>query len=404
MSSLTVLLPLAAATPHTMYRFIAGTVETSLRQATAEGLPHSGRDAEGVAVVPNAALSWHAVTLPAGKALHGPALRALLIGLLEERVLDDVHHLHFALQPNWQPGQRAWVAVCHKPWLQGHLQALEAAQVPMHRVVPQLWPTADDAAPQWLATGTPQDSWLWVSSAQGVWGLPLAAAKARLNAAQKATAQLYAEPAVAEWAEQQLQLKPRLLHPAEPLHRATQSDWELAQFDLAATGAARWLKTLGRLRQTLWQSPAWRPARWGLAVLLASQVLGLNAWAWKLQADLRQRQASLTQVMTQTFPEIQVVVDAPLQMRREVQRLQQATGQTASDGLEPLLAALGQTLPAGQALNQIDFQNGQLRLKAQTLSEAQAAPMQAPLQALHYQLRREGADWVLTPTAARGAP
>lgn len=404
MSRLILSLPLAVASPHTVYRFTVGTAETSVRQAAAGMLPRSGRDTEGVAVVPAAGLSWHVVTLPAGKALRGSALRAMLIGLLEERVLDDVQDLHFALQSNWQPGERAWVAVCHKPWLQGHLQALEAAQVPIHRVVPQLWPMADDAAPQWLATGTPQDSWLWVSSAHGVWGLPLAAAKERLSAAQKATAQLYAEPAVAEWAEQQLQLKPHLLHPAEHLHMAAQSDWDLAQFDLAATGSTRWLKALGRLRQTLWQSPAWRPARWGLAVLLASQLLGLNAWAWKLQADLRQRQASLAQVVTQTFPEIQVVVDAPLQMRREVQRLQQATGQPASDGLEPLLAAIGQTLPAGMALNHIDFQNGQLRLREEVLSEAQAVPMQAPLQALHYQLRREGADWVLAPTSKRGAP
>ena len=65
---------------------------------------------------------------------------------------------------------------------------------------------------------------------------------------------------------------------------------------------------------------------------------------------------------------------------------------------------MGQTLPGGLALNHIDFQNGQLRLKEEALSEAKAAPMQAPLQALHYQLRREGTNWVLMPTTHRGTP
>ena len=139
-------------------------------------------------------------------------------------------------------------------------------------------------------------------------------------------------------------------------------------------------------------------------MLVLSQLLGLNAWAWKLQADLRQRQTSMGQVMTQTFPEIQVVVDAPLQMRREVQRLRQAAGQTGSDGLEPLLAALGQALPAGQAVTQIDFEAGELRLKDLALTEAQIGPMQTRLQAQQVQARREGADWVITTQITTSTP
>jgi general secretion pathway protein L len=110
-----------------------------------------------------------------------------------------------------------------------------------------------------------------------------------------------------------------LVQPAQSLIQAAQSEWDLAQFDLAATGSARWVKAWVRLQQALWQSPAWRPARWGVAVLLLCQVLGLNAWAWKLQSDLHSRQSDLVQIMKQTFPDIQVVVDAPLQMAREVQ-------------------------------------------------------------------------------------
>jgi len=404
MSSLILSLPLAAASPNCLYTLTEGPGTGSVREASAHLLPRADRNADVVAVVPANALSWHVVDLPGGKALSGPSLRAVLIGLLEERVLDDASQLHFALQPQWQAGQKNWVAVCNKAWLQGHLQALEAADILVNRVVPELRPQAAGVATQLLVTGTPQAGWLWVSAAQGVWGLPFPSGLEALSPDLLASAQLSAEPAVAESAEHQLRLKPRLMQPAQRLLKAAQSDWDLGQFDLAATGSARWLKTLGRVKQTLWQSSAWRPARWGLAVLVLSQLLGLNAWAWKLQANLRQRQASMGQVMTLTFPEIQVVVDAPLQMRREVQRLRQAAGQSGSDGLEPLLAALGQALPAGPALNQIDFEAGELRLKDLVLTEAQIGPMQTRLQAQQVQARREGADWVITTSAPRSLP
>ncbi len=401
MSNLIISLPLTAASPNSLYAFTEGAGASAVREASAALLPRTGRNADVLAVLPASAVSWHAVDLPAGKALSGPALRAVLVGLLEERVLDDVAQLHFALQPGWQPGQKTWVAVCDKTWLQGHLQALESVDLHVNRLVPSMWPPAAEAAAQLRATGTPQSAWLWVSDAQGVWGLPMPAGLASLHPQLLATAQLSAEPAVAEWAEHLLQIKPRLLQPAQGLVMAAQSDWDLAQMDLAATGSARWLKAWGRVQHTLWQSAAWRPTRWGLAVLLVSQVLGLNAWAWKLQADLRQRQTGMAQIIKQTFPEIQVVIDAPLQMDREVQRLRQAAGQPASDGLEPLLAALGQALPAGSAPIQIDYQAGELRLKNWRLSEAQAAQLQSQLQAQRVQARRDGAEWVIT---ARSAP
>ncbi len=406
MSHLILSLPLTAASPSSLYAFTEGTATASLRQASPALLPPVDRNTEVVAVIPAAALSWHAVDLPAGKALRGPSLRAVLVGLLEERVLDEAQQLHFALQPHWQAGQTTWIAVCHKSWLQGHLRGLEAAGILVNRVVPELSPLSHpgaDVGMQLLVTGTPQAAWLWVSDVQGVWGLPFPSGLVTVNA-QRGHAQLSAEPAVAEWAEHHLHLKPSLIQPAERLLKAALGDWDLAQFELAATGSARWAKTLGRVKQALWQSSAWRPARWGLGMLVLSQLLGLNAWAWKLQADLHQRQSSLAQVMVQTFPEIQVVVDAPLQMRREVQRLRQAAGQAGNDGLEPLLAALGQALPAGTALKQIDFQAGELRLKDLTLTDAQATQMQIQLQAHQAQGRRDGAEWVITALISGSSP
>jgi general secretion pathway protein L len=399
MSPLIISLPLTAASPTSVYAFTQGQSGTSahLRSASATLLPDTGRSTDVVAVVPAQALSWLEVDMPAGKPLRGDALRAALVGSLEDRVLDDPAALHFALQPLWQTGHRNAVAVCNKAWLQGHLQALEAAGRPVNRIVPALHParTKDDA--QLRVTGTPQDAWLWVCEPTGVWGLPVSPAHAAWTASVlEAAYPLSAEPAVAEMAAQALQRQPSLVQPAQRLMQAAQSEWDLAQFDLAATGSARWVKAWVRLQQALWQSPAWRPARWGIAVLLICQVLGLNAWAWKLQSDLHTRQSGLVQIMKQTFPDIQVVVDAPLQMAREVQGLRQAAGQTSRDGLEPLLASLGQALPAGQAINALDFQSGQLRIKNLNLSDAESSQLQTRLQTMGLNARREGPLWLIT--------
>jgi general secretion pathway protein L len=415
MSTLIISLPLLAASPSSLYAHTEGQAAPTLRNASAALLPPIGRSTDVVAVVPAQALSWHAVDLPAGKPLRGPQLRAALIGLLEDRLLDESELLHFALQPQWHTGRRAWVAVCHKAWLRGHLQALEAAGHPVNRVVPAVQPREAGAPWQVLASGTPDEGWLWVCAATGVWGIPFAptqhhaaghsawATRLGLPEATDTVAgqepqdwTLQAEPALAAMAEQALQRKPELVQPAQGLVQAAQTDWDLAQFDLAATGSARWIKTLLRTRQTLWTAPHWRPARWGVGVLLLTQLCGLNVWAWKLQSDLRSRQADMKQVITQTFPEIQIVVDAPLQMAREVQRLRQAAGLPQADGLEPMLAALGAALPAGQSIRQLDFQAGELRIQGPRLSATEADVMAQRLQTAALRARRDGEQWVIT--------
>eukprot|EP01034_Spumella_vulgaris_P002238 gene2238-2913_t len=71
----------------------------SAASAAAALLPQpTGAGAEVVAVVPAQALSWHQVELPKGTSAASPRLRAVLEGLLEDRLLDEPGDLHFALQ------------------------------------------------------------------------------------------------------------------------------------------------------------------------------------------------------------------------------------------------------------------------------------------------------------------
>ena len=59
-------------------------------------------DDDVVLVLPVRAVSWHRLTVPKVAASR---LRAVLDGLLEERVLADTTELHFALEPGGRAGQ-----------------------------------------------------------------------------------------------------------------------------------------------------------------------------------------------------------------------------------------------------------------------------------------------------------
>src|SRR5437867_908622 len=90
-----------------------------------------------IAVLADADVSWHRITLPKAPATR---LRAALVGVLEEHLLDDEDALHLAVAPQATAGQATWIAAVHKPWLAAELAALEAANIRIERVVPSSWP------------------------------------------------------------------------------------------------------------------------------------------------------------------------------------------------------------------------------------------------------------------------
>jgi general secretion pathway protein L len=152
--------------------------------------------------------------------------------------------------------------------------------------------------------------------------------------------------------------------------------------------------------QTLLHAPAWRIVRIGLASLLVLQVVGLNAMAWREQRALDQQKAQLSQILTTAFPSVQLVIDAPLQMQREVDALQRNAGRITSTDFEPMLASTANALPEGLVPTQWHFANHVLRAQGVQLNEAQANAAQTTLKAKHLQLRQEGADvWVIQPEA-----
>jgi general secretion pathway protein L len=115
---------------------------------------------------------------------------------------------------------------------------------------------------------------------------------------------------------------------------------------------------------------------------------------------LSQQKAQLSQILTTAFPSVQLVIDAPLQMQREVDTLQRNAGRVTSTDFEPMLAAAAGALPDGVVPAQWHFANQVLRAQGFQLNEAQANVAQTALKTQHLQLRQEGNDaWVIQPEA-----
>ena len=367
-------------------------------------LPAAGRAVEVVAVVPAARLSWQRVNLPRGVGPGSPRLRGVLEGLLEDQLLDEPPALHFALQPGAQPGGSAWVAVCERAWLAAHLAALDAAGRPPARIVPELSPQHGPTR-LWLS-GEPERPWLLMSGdgvPGGAQALPFGPGSAALLPAAAADApapELLAEPALAALAEQAFQRPVAIRSAAERLLHASRSPWDLAQLEFSRGGRARAARRAGTLWRDFLHAPAWRPARWALALLLLVNLAGLNLLAWRTgQALAAQRQAQQV-LLTDTFPQVKVVVDAPVQMAREVAALRQATGAASGRDLEPMLQAFGQLALTQQAPTAIEFEAGELRLKGLTLAAGALAEANPRLRPLGLHLRTEGDTAVLRQEGA----
>lgn len=387
-----------------------GSLPLVLQWAAAPLLPAADRQSETVVLVPAAALSWHRVELPAGLHKQAQRVQAALQGLLEDRLLDDPEHLHLALQADGAKLPRPWVAVCDRAWLSSHLNALEQAGLPVHRIVPEFAPGAASSPVQITGLGDADTGWLWVSHPErGVWGQPWTALRQAGLAAQEqlgltepehATALLQAEPAAVAVASELLGSGVRLMPPAQHWLAAVAGDWDLAQFELRANASSRQLKSWQRSASHLRHSPAWRPARWGLWLLLAAQLVGINAWAWKTRADWQAQQSSWAQVLRETFPQTSLVIDAPLQMAQQVERLRQNSGQLGAGDFETMLAALGQALPPGlTAPRQWSYQTGQMRVQDFQPNATQQQALQQSLSALGYTWRAQGDGWLMIAPA-----
>lgn len=385
MSSLLVSLPIEPATSATEWAYAVtpdGRTLSDHGKSPAALLPlPRGAGAEIVAVVPVQALSWHRVDLPKGMAPGTPRLRAALEGLLEEGLLDETDAVHVALQPGARAGEPAWVATCDRGWLRHALQQLENAGRGVGRIVPEFAP---EGAPGLAVLGDPQDPVVVASGEAGVLALPLTHASLPLLPALAEDASVLAEPAVAALAEQVLQRKVTLQQSPQRWMEAARTRWDLAQFEFASSSRARALKKISAGWGDVLRNPAWRPARWAAVLLLAVNLVGLNAWAWKERAGLEAKREQVRNTLRTTFPQVRVIVDAPVQMEREVAALRQQTGVASARDLDALLAALASALPPGRTPAALEYGGGELRARGLALSADELRGVSSHLRTLGY--------------------
>lgn len=411
MSTLILVLPAAPASNSGEYAYVlTGDGQSIEKQgsATASALPAAGRISQCIAVVPYTQLSWHSIHLPPGltKGARNPSnrLQTALSGLLEDRLLDDPASLHLALEPQALAGTSCWVAACNKAWLHGHIQALEAARHPVGRIAPEISP---QPTPRLWATGEAENPWLLATgldSSASICTLPLRGDKTALTALLQsvpADISIEAEPQTVR-AVESLGRPVALTTAAQRAVLACQSDWDLAQFELDQGSQSRMRRRFSSGWQSFWQAPQWRAARWAAMLALLTQLIGLNVWAWQENRAIAQKQQMLNALLLQSFPKVAVIVDAPVQMQRELALLRSNSGALSRDDLEPLLAASTQlqTLVNSSHLQAIDYQDRQLRLKGLKLEAQALTDAQERLAATGYQIQRDGSDLLLSAQSA----
>lgn len=358
-----------------------------------------------VAVVSETDIAWHRITLPKAPASR---LRAALSGVLEESILDDTAATHFALAPDASAGRPTWVAAIDHRWLKGELGRLERRQVFVDRVVPAAWPDDFPSGHFSEAVGSAgaserQDVALTWSHADGVAILRLQGGLARALLPQPVPPETRwsATPEVATAAERWLEASVLVVSNAERALQSTRTLWNLRQFDLASrhrgTRAARAL-----LRQGL--SPAWRPVRIGLLALATLQVIGLNLWAWHQHSELATQQRAMAGLLQRTFPQVRAVLDAPLQMEREVEVLRAMAGKPSAVDFEPLLHAAASAWPVTQApVNNLRFETGRLTLAALGWGDADIEQFRSQLRPVGWTVETADGQVSLSRPAAGAA-
>ena len=367
-------------------------------------IAHSGQAApselpapagEVVAVVPWQCLSWHAITLPPQT---GTRLTAVMHGLLEEQLLDDVGQLHLAVAPHTSTrrGGATVVAACSRSWLQQALAPLEAAGLRVQRLVPEYAPSMSPVLHLVQHAGHALGL---LRHAHGV--TPIPAMTRSAWAAQLAeVSTCWAEPGAVhvavDWCAAEAGLQPA---PQRWL-QAARTDWNLAQGEWGQSHARRSGRWLQQAWQTLRHHPDWRAVRWGVGLWLGAQLLGLNAWAWREQTQQHAQQVRQQRLLTDTFPNVRVVIDPALQMQREVDALRQATGSPSPRDADVMLAHLSQALPAQVSLRQLNYSNGELRWQASSPLDLDATNSQR-LQTRGYRLSQQGDEYRLRWEGAR---
>lgn len=320
-------------------------------------------------------------TLPRGSRQK---MRQLLPYAIEDKLVNDPDAVHVAAGAARADGQIALAAV-DKAWLARVLARLDAAGLRPRSAWPETllpalpaegWVVVWDGRSGFLRSGAQAGLSLDDGSAErppAALVLSAAAARAAASLPKQLLVRLHADapsPDMDAWS-QALGIPVALGETWSPLqHPDTPSGGiDLLQGAFASSSLAR----------------DWWPAL-RLPLILAGLLLLLQVGAttteWVLlKREKQQLQTAMEQHFRTAFPDARVVVDAPLQMQRNLAELRSASRQLTPGDFLPLLARTATALDADSRnrLRAVHYDSGQLRLEVALPDRAAADALQARL-------------------------
>lgn len=328
-------------------------------RAPAAALP---RATNVVAVLRPADVAFQRIFVPKAPSAR---MRAALVGVMEDGLLEDEFDVHLALEPGAKPGAEHWVAVVNKPWLRVQLDALSVGNVALDRVVPSWWPD-EGAAGHTFSDGPDEPTMLSWRDDHGVLCVPLASpvARALTGALPDGTPVRWsATPETALAASEFAGTPVASVTDDEQALRAALCGWNLLQFDLVPQ--RRGVKLVRDIAARFAFDPAWRTTRFGVVALVVVTLLGLNIRALQEQRAIAQKQAAMAAAVTLAFPNIKTVYDPAAQAQREIDALRAAAGRPGDGDVETLLQAAESAWPqAHSPIENLKFEPGSLTLPA----------------------------------------
>jgi general secretion pathway protein L len=302
--------------------------------------------------------------LPCDLPVVAPAkMQAVLRGALEERVLDEDNASAFVAAPASQ-GRITQAAAVKRQWM----AALAAQKLPIQSLIPAL---------ALLPAGHArvEGDWTWLHSISGELAV-LPSAVADTSGLQVLAAD------DAEW-----------------LVRATAHPFELLSGEFAPAGGVARVGTSLKLAALAGWAQGWlKPFIAGCVACLLVAVVGLQAKAMQLRAQLAERAAQQQELAKKALPNVPVIVDAPLQLQKELRLARVASGEPNPGDAEAMLAAVASATNADVLWQSLRYANGELSLQA---AQAFTQTQLDALAARGYSARREGNLLVVQLKAGR---
>lgn len=297
-----------------------------------------------------------------------PKLRQLLAYAIEDQLGGDPDAVHVAMGPALADG-RTTLAAIDKAWLDRVVARLAGAGLRPRSAWPEVllpalpadgWAVVWDGHGGFLRSG-PQAGMAFDggSAAEPPAALVLSVTEARAagSAPTRVRLRLPDEtpaPDVQAWGEA-LGLDVETGEPWAPLAHpeAATGGINLLQGAFAPAGAAR----------------EWWPAM-RVPLILAGLIVAVHAGAttvewWRMKHETRQLRAAMERSFREAFPDARVVVDAPLQMQRNLAELRQTAGQVTPFDFVPLLARTAAALDddSRNRLRAVQYGSSQLTLE-----------------------------------------